>query len=227
MSGAICLACWGIYYAVLPRLGVVRHYKQHAAAGGGALELSPPSSIHLDNNQSHHVFTLGGDDDERPLVKRASGLASEHPHHHSNTSHDSRDHKVDGHASHSHHQHHTNSSVTSRTHSPQNKYNNSSPPRTDHDCIDHHQHVSNSSSSLLNGEPSTLLQSAAAVPAKFPGQRLAWQHVVAEAWHSALAMFLVYVITLSIFPGVLAEDMKVILWDHTICMLGVSRRTRL
>lgn len=33
ISGAICLACWGIYYAVLPRLGVVRHYKQINAAG--------------------------------------------------------------------------------------------------------------------------------------------------------------------------------------------------
>lgn len=33
MSGALCLACWGIYYAVLPRLGIVRYYKRLAAGG--------------------------------------------------------------------------------------------------------------------------------------------------------------------------------------------------
>lgn len=37
---------------------------------------------------------------------------------------------------------------------------------------------------------------------------LSWQHVVAEAWQSALAMVITYVITLSIFPGVLSEDIQ-------------------
>lgn len=40
-------------------------------------------------------------------------------------------------------------------------------------------------------------------------QRLSWQHVFLEAWPSLLALFLVYVVTLSLFPGVLAEDLKV------------------
>jgi hypothetical protein len=30
-----------------------------------------------------------------------------------------------------------------------------------------------------------------------------------EAWQSILALFLVYAVTLSLFPGVLAEDLKV------------------
>jgi hypothetical protein len=38
---------------------------------------------------------------------------------------------------------------------------------------------------------------------------LSWQHVWTEAWQSLLALFLVYVVTLSLFPGVLAEDLKV------------------
>eukprot|EP00775_Hariotina_reticulata_P011647 gene11647-11792_t len=38
--------------------------------------------------------------------------------------------------------------------------------------------------------------------------RLTWQHVAAEAWESAVALFLLYAVTLSIFPGVLAEDLK-------------------
>jgi len=42
-----------------------------------------------------------------------------------------------------------------------------------------------------------------------PKQRLSWQHVFAEAWQSILALFLVYAVTLSLFPGVLAEDLKV------------------
>lgn len=42
-----------------------------------------------------------------------------------------------------------------------------------------------------------------------PKQRLSWQHVLAEAWQSILALFLVYAVTLSLFPGVLAEDLKV------------------
>jgi hypothetical protein len=40
-------------------------------------------------------------------------------------------------------------------------------------------------------------------------QGLSWQHVWIEAWQSLLALFLVYVVTLSLFPGVLAEDLKV------------------
>jgi hypothetical protein len=40
-------------------------------------------------------------------------------------------------------------------------------------------------------------------------QRLSWQHVWLEAWQSILALFLVYAVTLSLFPGVLAEDLKV------------------
>lgn len=40
-------------------------------------------------------------------------------------------------------------------------------------------------------------------------KRLPWQHAVAQTWQSALAMFVLYVTTLSIFPGVLAEDTKV------------------
>lgn len=45
--------------------------------------------------------------------------------------------------------------------------------------------------------------------AAVPKQRLSWQHVLSEAWQSILALFLVYVVTLSLFPGVLAEDLKV------------------
>jgi hypothetical protein len=41
---------------------------------------------------------------------------------------------------------------------------------------------------------------SAAVPAAKGAGQLSWQHVVAEAWHSALAMVITYVITLSIFP---------------------------
>lgn len=33
MSGVICLLCWCIYYAVLPRLAVVRHFRQKSAGG--------------------------------------------------------------------------------------------------------------------------------------------------------------------------------------------------
>lgn len=64
-------------------------------------------------------------------------------------------------------------------------------------------------SGLLAGE----LRVAAAAAAQGGGGgkrvRLSWQHVVAEAYQSVLALFLVYVVTLSIFPGVLAEDVKV------------------
>lgn len=42
-----------------------------------------------------------------------------------------------------------------------------------------------------------------------PKQRLSWRHVLSEAWQSILALFLVYCVTLSLFPGVLAEDLKV------------------
>jgi hypothetical protein len=42
-----------------------------------------------------------------------------------------------------------------------------------------------------------------------PQQRLSWRHVLSEAWQSILALFLVYCVTLSLFPGVLAEDVKV------------------
>jgi hypothetical protein len=43
----------------------------------------------------------------------------------------------------------------------------------------------------------------------FKRARLSWQHVVAEAWESALTLFMLYIVTLSIFPGVFAEDLKV------------------
>lgn len=51
-------------------------------------------------------------------------------------------------------------------------------------------------------QPSEGRTAAAAAASKAHPGRLSWQHVVLEAWRSALAMVLVYVITLSIFPGV-------------------------
>ncbi|KAF8069407.1 ETN8 [Scenedesmus sp. PABB004] len=41
-----------------------------------------------------------------------------------------------------------------------------------------------------------------------PRAALDWRRVVAKAWRLAAAMVLVYVVTLSIFPGVLAEDTR-------------------
>lgn len=55
----------------------------------------------------------------------------------------------------------------------------------------------------------TAAENAAAAPTKQPEGWLAWQHVAAQTWRLALAMFLLYVVTLFIFPGVLAEDAQV------------------
>ncbi|WIA30418.1 hypothetical protein OEZ86_000502 [Tetradesmus obliquus] len=115
ISGGITLACFAVYYAVLPRLGVVRYYKRGPAAGA-VVELSPQPSIGEAAGVPAESVVVGPAE-ERPLVKRAT-------------------------------------------------------------------------------------------PAVKGTGPLSWQHVVAEAWHSALAMVITYVITLSIFPGVLSEDIQ-------------------
>lgn len=57
--------------------------------------------------------------------------------------------------------------------------------------------------------PTDLVAAECRLLAAGPKQLLSWRHVLAEAWQSILALFLVYVVTLSLFPGVLAEDIKV------------------
>lgn len=49
----------------------------------------------------------------------------------------------------------------------------------------------------------------AAVVGSGPKQCLSWQHVLSEAWPSCAALAFLYTTTLAIFPGVLAEDLKV------------------
>jgi hypothetical protein len=77
---------------------------------------------------------------------------------------------------------------------------------------------------------------AVAVSPDGPKQRLSWRHVLSEAWQSILALFLVYCVTLSLFPGVLAEDLKVgmhctsalvaMLPSLTLCMCAVCACAR-
>eukprot|EP00879_Flechtneria_rotunda_P020907 GHRR01022014.1.p1 GENE.GHRR01022014.1~~GHRR01022014.1.p1 ORF type:complete len:361 (+),score=107.86 GHRR01022014.1:100-1182(+) len=153
LSGAVSLACFCTYHTILPRLGVVQHYRQKIAV----LELSPRSSYAAAASTAIHEAVAATEDDQHPLVHRHSGSST-------------------------------------------------------HTCElpKHTENPLHSSSHLTpDGLSPAAAAAAAAVTAAKQQKALSWQHVMAEAWQSVLALFIVYVITLSIFPGVLAEDAKV------------------
>lgn len=173
ISGGITLSCFAVYYAVLPRLGVVRYYKRGPSAAGAVVELSPQPSIGEAAGLPAESVVVGPAE-ERPLVKRASG---------------------------------SNQNLHGSQHEQQHQQHISG---SHHHSSNHHrdlqqQHQQHTGSERLLAADHHLSAAAPAVKGTGP---LSWQHVVAEAWHSALAMVITYVITLSIFPGVLSEDIQ-------------------
>lgn len=82
---------------------------------------------------------------------------------------------------------------------PQNMYNSAS----DNSTVLHSEQSPVTVPRVAAASPTT----AAAV--KQPDGWPAWQRVAARTWQMALAMFFLYVVTLFIFPGVLAEDAQV------------------
>ncbi|KIZ05098.1 nucleoside transporter, putative [Monoraphidium neglectum] len=147
LSAALSLACFGVYSAVLPRLGVVAHWRRRrtsAAAGGGSGH-STPRRGSLDGGS-------GG------FARRVSSLS-------------------DG--------------------AQGGRGVGGAPPLSDEEPLIHENHEAGAHESATEHQQGHGKRSAAA-----PG----WRECLMSVWRLALAIALIYVVTIAIFPGVLAED---------------------